>query len=126
MTIEEQLKTYILNKYNSLREFTQIVDIPYSTMTTILKRGLANATVQNINRICKELHISADELAAGRITPTTTVISTVTTLESILNLAKQQMLTGHVTLNGKLLTDDQIATITNALDLILELEKRKQ
>lgn len=126
MTIEEQLKTYILNRYSSLREFTQIINLPYSTMTTILKRGLANATVQNINRICKELHISADELAAGRITPTTTVISTVTTLESILNLAKQQMLTGHVTLNGKLLTDDQIATITNALDLIVELEKRKQ
>ena len=126
MTIEEQLKTYILNRYSSLREFTQIINLPYSTMTTILKRGLANATVQNINKICKELHISADELAAGRITPTTTVISTVTTLESILNLAKQQMLNGQVTLSGKVLTDDQIATITSALDLILELEKRKQ
>ena len=126
MTIEEQLKTYILNRYSSLREFTQIINLPYSTMTTILKRGLANATVQNINKICKELHISADELAAGRITPTTTVISTVTTLESILNLAKQKMLTGQVTLSGKVLTDDQIETITSALDLILELEKRKQ
>ena len=69
MTKEEMLKQYILTKYKSLREFTQKIDMPYSTMTTILRNGINNANVQNIIKICNELEISVDDLEEGRIVP---------------------------------------------------------
>lgn len=67
MTIEEKLKNLILTKYKSIREFTQIIDMPYSTFSTIISRGIENSSVTNIIRICKALGISADALADGRI-----------------------------------------------------------
>lgn len=70
MSIEETLKKLILDRYGSIREFTQKINIPYSTFDTILRRGIQNATVHNVILICNALHISADELADGRITPT--------------------------------------------------------
>lgn len=69
--IEDKLKALILSKHKSLREFCIAIDIPYSTMTSILKRGLANASISNILKICRYLNISADELANGNITHVT-------------------------------------------------------
>lgn len=67
MTIEEKLKDLILTKFKSIREFTQIIDMPYSTFSTIMSRGLENSSVTNVIKICKALGISADALADGRI-----------------------------------------------------------
>lgn len=67
MTIEEKLKDLILTKYRSIREFTQTIDMPYSTFGTILSRGIENSSVTNVIKICKALGISADALADGRI-----------------------------------------------------------
>lgn len=67
MTIEEKLKDFILTKYKSIREFTQSIDMAYSTCATILSRGVENSSVTNIIKICKALGISADALADGRI-----------------------------------------------------------
>lgn len=66
-TIEESLKDLILNRYKSIREFTCEIDMPYSTMDTILKRGLNRASIGNVIKICHALDISTDELANGRI-----------------------------------------------------------
>ncbi len=63
--IEESLKELILNKYKSLREFTLKIEMPYSTLDTILKRGVDKANILNILKICDELNISADKLANG-------------------------------------------------------------
>ena len=37
---EDLLKEVILDKYKSIREFTQEIGMPYSTVDTILKRGI--------------------------------------------------------------------------------------
>lgn len=66
-TIEEQLKEMILSKYKSVREFSLLIDMPYSTLDSIFKRGIGNASVSNIIRICKALNISADGLSQGKI-----------------------------------------------------------
>lgn len=126
MTIEEKLKAYILTKYRSMREFTQSIGIPYSTMTTILKRGIENSNVLNIIKICQELEISADELAAGRIVPVASANLTPLKIEDIIGNAKQQLLSSsNLTLNGQLLDEAEIKGIVNSLDLILEIEKRR-
>lgn len=70
-SIEEKLKEYMLTKYKSIREFAINIDMPYSTIDSIFKRGIANASVTNINKICKSLNISADMLAEGEIQPAT-------------------------------------------------------
>ena len=69
MTIEEKLKDYILERYSSVREFTTVADIPYTTVYSIFKRGVGNSSVTNVIKICKELGISADALADGEIVP---------------------------------------------------------
>ena len=69
MSIEEKLKNLILSRYKSIREFTQIADIPYSTFSTIINRGIDNSSVTNVIKICKTLGISADALADGHIAP---------------------------------------------------------
>lgn len=69
MSIEEKLKEYILAHYKSIREFTKTVDMPYTTVDGILKRGIANSSIGNVLKICKELNISADELANEKIVP---------------------------------------------------------
>ena len=67
MSIEEKLKNLILSRYKSIREFTQRADIPYSTFSTIINRGIDNSSVTNVIKICKTLGISADALADGHI-----------------------------------------------------------
>ena len=69
MSIEKQLKNLILSRYKSIRDFTIAVDIPYTTLDSIFRRGIGNSNVSTVIKICKALRISADELAEGRITP---------------------------------------------------------
>lgn len=66
-TSEDKLKNLILGKYKSIREFTTIVEMPYSTVDSIFKRGIRKASVDNLIKICEELGISADALVDGRI-----------------------------------------------------------
>ncbi|MDU3434316.1 MAG: helix-turn-helix transcriptional regulator [Peptostreptococcus sp.] len=67
MTIENQLRELILLKHGSLREFTFNIGIPYSTLSTILKKGIMTATMSNMVKICNALDIKLDGLVAGRI-----------------------------------------------------------
>lgn len=69
LTTEENLKAYILSKYKSVREFTQTIGIPYSTLDNALKRGIDGIAITRAIKICQALEISTDELAHGRITP---------------------------------------------------------
>lgn len=67
MTIENELKELILSKYKSVRDFSISIEMPYSTIDSIFKRGVANASITNIIKICETLCISADDLARGSI-----------------------------------------------------------
>lgn len=70
MTIEEQLKELILNRYGSVVRFADDAGLSNSTVATILTRGIHKASIDNILKICKTLGISADELAQDKIVPT--------------------------------------------------------
>lgn len=64
---EDKLKEYILTKYKSIREFTVDIDMPYSTIDSIFKRGVRKASIDNIIKICDFLNISVDALIEGII-----------------------------------------------------------
>ena len=64
---EDRLREYILSKFKSIREFTGAIDMPYSTIDSIFKRGIRKASVDNLIKICDFLGISADALINGEI-----------------------------------------------------------
>jgi len=67
--LETNLKNLITSRYRSVREFSIKAGIPYTTVETILKRGLLNSTINNVMKICNELKIDVHALPEGRIEP---------------------------------------------------------
>ena len=73
---EDKLKDLILTKYKSIREFTLDIEMPYSTVDSIFKRGITKASVDNIIRICDKLNISTDALVNWNIVELTSSATT--------------------------------------------------
>ena len=60
--IEEKVKNEILKKYGSVRQFAKKIDMPYTTLDTMLKRGLKNDNVVNVLKVCNALELDVDDL----------------------------------------------------------------
>lgn len=69
MTIEEQLKQEILSKYKSIRAFTTTIDIPYSTLDSVFKRGIANAGVSTMIKVFNALGLDIESVRSGVLLP---------------------------------------------------------
>ena len=65
--IENKIKVMILEKYGSIRRFANKIQVPYTTIDTIFKRGLLNANVLTVIKICNELDIDINELANNKV-----------------------------------------------------------
>lgn len=65
--IENKIKGIIIKEYGSLRKFADKIQLPYTTVDTIFKRGLLNSNVLNVIKICNELGIDVDELANNKV-----------------------------------------------------------
>lgn len=59
---ESFLKELIASKYGTIKEFSRRIELPYTTVRSILDRGIANAQVENVLKICKGVGITAEEL----------------------------------------------------------------
>lgn len=62
-----ELKDLINERYKSVKEFALLVKIPYTTLDSILKRGVDKTSVVNVVKICKELNIQIDALIEGKV-----------------------------------------------------------
>ncbi len=62
MTREQRLRNAILDRYASLRQFAIAADIPYSTLMTILTRGVGGASFDAVIAICKVLDLDPKTL----------------------------------------------------------------
>lgn len=78
-SVEDRLKVLILSKYKSIREFTNSIDMPYSTFDSILKRGVANSNITNVLRISNALGIDTEKLADGEIVSKRECVHTIAT-----------------------------------------------
>ena len=67
MKIENAVKELILAEYGTLKNFALEIDLPYSTVYALFKRGFNNSTVDNVLAVCNALNLSADALAEGHI-----------------------------------------------------------
>ena len=65
--VENELKELILDNYGSLAEFCKKIDLPWTTLDSILKRGVDKANIKNILKITAELNIDVESLANGQI-----------------------------------------------------------
>lgn len=57
MNKTDKLKHIILSKYNSIREFSKIAEIPSTTLTSALDKGIGGMAVDRIIKICDVLNI---------------------------------------------------------------------
>ncbi len=62
MNRELRLRNMILDNYVSLRQFSIEADIPYSSLMTLLSRGIGGASFDTVVQICKKLNIDPFEI----------------------------------------------------------------
>lgn len=126
MTVEERLKELIIEKYGTMKDFTDKIGIPNSTFANILRRGVQNANVLTIIKICQALCISTDDLAEGRIVPTSRIIPQPKRIEDIIFNTKQELLNAeHLTLDDQTISEAELKSFILSLDMIVELEKKR-
>lgn len=128
MAPEEKLKELILSRYRSIREFTIAIDMPYTTIDSIFKRGIGNSSVSNVIKICKALRISADELAEGKIASVTDHIipGDLTEIKDILSDTKARLIHhDNLTLDGSPVDEKTVDALVQGIDISMELVKRQ-
>lgn len=62
MSRELMLRNLILDRYISLRQFAKEIDVPYSTLMTLLARDIGGASFDIVIKICKKLELDPFEL----------------------------------------------------------------
>lgn len=63
MNREEFIKQLIISKYGTIKNFSEFVNVPYTTIRSILERGIGKAGIDNVIKICKGLGISPEQLS---------------------------------------------------------------
>jgi hypothetical protein len=130
MNIEEKVKELILSRYNSIREFTIAIDIPYTTMDSIFKRGIGNSSISNVIKICKALNISVDALADGEIVPYKTTLTDLTNrieIKELLSDTKDILIrSDNLLLDGKPLSKSERDSIINAMEVGVEITRKNR
>lgn len=62
MNREQKLRNLILDRYVSLRQFSIEAEISYSTLMTLLSRGIGGSSFDTVMQICKTLQIDPTEV----------------------------------------------------------------
>lgn len=92
----------------NLKAFSVKADIPYTTLRSILERGIGNASVDNVMKICKALGITVEQLEH-------------TKNEEIKN-NKPSTIAAH--LDGVDLTEDEEEELNKYIDFLLSRRKK--
>lgn len=64
MSLESKIKGLIELKSDSVRAFSIEADVPYTTLRSILERGIMKANVENVFKIAKHLNMKPEQLAS--------------------------------------------------------------
>lgn len=62
MQREDYIKKLIKDKNLTIKEFAKEIEIPYSTLLSMLNGSLGGASVDSVIKICKHLNIAVEEL----------------------------------------------------------------
>lgn len=75
--VEQELKKLIIERYNSLSRFADEIDLAWTTLDGVLKRGVNKANITSLIKICNGLNIDCESLYYGRILPKQELLSSV-------------------------------------------------
>lgn len=64
--IEQELKKMIIERYSSLSRFADEIDMAWTTLDGVLKRGVNKANITSLIKICNGLNIDCESLYYGR------------------------------------------------------------
>ena len=130
MTIEERLKELVVERYGNVSKFTSTIDMSNSTFVSMLNRGLRNASVTNVIKVCKELGISVDEISRGKIVPMGKKLQEkkhITELNDIVSYTRKNIhIYDSLTLDGEELTENEMYSVIDALELCVEFIRRNR
>jgi hypothetical protein len=65
--MEEEIKKLIIGRYGSINNFCKQFDFPWSTVKTMLTRGIKNSSISNVIKLCKALNLDIEELTKDKI-----------------------------------------------------------
>lgn len=96
MNREDYLKYLIEIKYGTVKAFSYHIKLPYTTIRSILDRGVMNAKMGNIIKICNGLDINPEDLLNVKNSLLSKIIKTTGNLDSnrqkcVYNFAKAQL-----------------------------------
>lgn len=103
--MESKLKIMIIDRYGSLKKFCEKIDMPWTTLDSILKRGIANSNITNVIKISKGLNIDTESLASGKI------VNSISKVEPIQTIAAHK--------DGDNFTPDELEKIEEYKKLLL-------
>lgn len=67
VSVEDKLREMINDRYGSVRQFAIQTNLPYTTVLSILDRGVLNAKTLNVFKMCENLSINIESLKNGKI-----------------------------------------------------------
>lgn len=67
--LETKVKKIIISRYGTVKKFADIINLPYSTVDTILKRGFKNSNAYNVGLIFGALQLDTRSILDGKIRP---------------------------------------------------------
>lgn len=123
MTIEEKLKSLIIDNYGSVNNFSKTVGVTNSTVASVLTRGIQNASLSTVFKICKALNISADELSKGKIVFAKTSSAN---FETLMENTRKNVIEQGSWLDGKELTVAELNFIFGAVDMAVAYIRRNR
>ena len=126
MTIEERLRDLILSRYPSLKDFAIAAGVKYSTVVTILQRGVENAGMSNIRRICETLGITIDGLGRGELEPAAYGDLIATDFSIYQNRLLAVLIDENVYLDGVAITQDEALMIDDQIFAALDIIRRQR
>lgn len=106
---EMKIREMIVERYGSLKKFCEIIDMPWTTLDSILKRGIPKSNITNVMKITKELGIDTESLASGTI------------VEAFREEAKPNTLAAHF--DGDEYTEDELAEIKQFAEFVKNKRK---
>lgn len=80
--LESEVKKLIISRYGTVKKFADIINLPYSTVDTILKRGFKNSNAYNVGLIFGALQLDTRSILDGKIRPLETLLDEVEDFES--------------------------------------------
>lgn len=124
MSTEEALKELICERYGTMASFCEKIGMKTSTLASIMKRGLPNANVTNVISICKELGISTDEIAEGRIVAAEEIPHEEVEISDL--MSERKMRDTILTLDGTPLTEEERKLFQYALEMAAHQIRRSR